>query len=151
MSKRHRNREGDLESLFLRLEELVLANSGEDEFEEIFKLVVAKLLDEQSGGSTRFRRWPSEAETFEAVSTLLREAEKAWPGILGMETRPRLLPEHLQVCVEALARHSIGGNDIQVLDGFFEFLVSKSAKGAKGQFFTPRHVVELCVRIVRPA
>ncbi len=35
MAKRHWNREGDLESLFLHLEELVLANSGEDEFEEI--------------------------------------------------------------------------------------------------------------------
>ena len=34
MTKRHWNRSGDLESLFLRLEELDLANSGEDEFEE---------------------------------------------------------------------------------------------------------------------
>ena len=38
MAKRHTNEIGNLESLFLRLEELVLANSGEDEFEEVFKL-----------------------------------------------------------------------------------------------------------------
>ena len=43
MAKRHSDQLGNLESLFLRLEELVLANSGEDEFEEIFELLVAKL------------------------------------------------------------------------------------------------------------
>ena len=40
MAKRHSDQLGNLESLFLRLEELVLGNSGEDEFEEIFKLPV---------------------------------------------------------------------------------------------------------------
>ncbi len=43
MAKRHANHLGSLESMFLRLEELVLAYSGEDEFEEVFKLLVAKL------------------------------------------------------------------------------------------------------------
>ncbi len=150
MAKRHWNREDDLESLFLHLEDLVLASSGEDEFEEVFKLLVAKLWDERSGRKTRFYVRGSGFETLEAICTLLRETEQAWPGILGMETRPRLRPEHLQVCVEALARHSIGGKDLQVLDGFFEYLVSKGAKGAKGQYFTPRHVVDFCVRVLRP-
>ena len=150
MAKRHWNRKGDLESLFLHLEELVLANSGEDEFEEVFKLLVAKLWDERSERKTRFYVRGSESETLEAICTLLRETEQAWPGILGMEIRPRLRPEHFQVCVAALARHSIGGKYLHVLDGFFEYLVSKSAKGAKGQYFTPRHVVDFCVRVLRP-
>jgi type I restriction enzyme M protein len=150
MAKRHWNREGDLESLFVRLEELVLANSGEDEFEEVFKLLIAKLWDERSGKASRFNALSSESDTFDAICGLLREAEKGWPGILGSEARPNLTPEHLQVCVEALARHSIGGNDLQVLDGFFEFLVSRGAKGSKGQYFTPRHVVDLCVRMLQP-
>ena len=54
MAKRHGNKIGDFESLFLRLEELVLANSGEDEFEEVFKLLVAKLWDERTGKARRF-------------------------------------------------------------------------------------------------
>ena len=150
MAKRHWNRQGDLESLFLRLEDLVLANSGEDEFEEIFKLLIAKLWDERSGRKPRFYGRDAEAETFAAVCALLREAEKAWPGILGIETRPKLTPEHLQICVEALARHSIANDDFRVLDGFFEHLVAKGSKRAKGQYFTPRHVVDLCVRALRP-
>jgi len=146
VAKRHSDQLGNLESLFLRLEELVLANSGEDEFEEIFKLLVAKLWDERCGKPPRFRSW---GETFSQLSELLREANKGWPGVL-VATVPSLTPEHLSVCVGVLARHRISDNDLEVLDGFFEFLVSKSAKGSKGQFFTPRYVVELCVRMLRP-
>ena len=151
MAKRHWNRRGDLESLFLNLEELVLASSGEDEFEEIFKLIIAKLWDEHSGKDARFFERSSDQETFKVVCNLLREAENAWPGILGTKIRPLLLPEHLKVCVGALSQHSIGGKDLEVLDRFFEHLVSKGSKGAKGQFFTPRHIVELCVRMLRPS
>src|SRR5262245_38613675 len=139
MAKRHGNHPGHLESLFLRLEELVLANSGEDEFEEVFKLIIAKLFDELSQDGSRFAPHEDHRETFAAVAELLKGANKRWPGIL-VELQPALRPEHLQICVEALARHRISNSNLEVLDGFFEFLVSRTAKGAKGQYFTPRHV-----------
>jgi type I restriction enzyme M protein len=148
MAKRHVNRAGDLESLFLRLEELVLANSGEDEFEEIFKLLIAKLWDEKSSRGSRFRIH-SGGKTVATICELLREANKEWPGILD-STEPALSPEHLEVCVDALSVHTISDNDLQVLDGFFEFLVSRTAKASKGQYFTPRHVIELCVQMMQP-
>lgn len=150
MSKRHSNRVGDLESLFLRLEELVLANSGADQFEEIFKLVLAKLWDERSGKPTRFKALNTQSETTHAIRSLLREADKAWPGVFA-EIEPALTDEHLEVCVEVLSRHAIADQDLQVMDGLFEYLVSRTAKGAKGQYFTPRHVVELCVRMMQPS
>ena len=87
MPKRHANRTGDLESLFLRLEELVLANSGKDEFEEIYKLLIAKLWDERSGRPARFRVHGDEGATAEAVRSLLREAGKAWPGVAAPPIR----------------------------------------------------------------
>lgn len=150
MAKRHSDQLGNLESLFLRLEELVLANSGADEFEEIFKLLVAKLWDEQCAEPPRFRLWERDTDTFVQVCDLLREANRGWTGVL-VATEPALTPEHLAVCVGVLARHRLSDSDLEVLDSFFEFLVSKSAKGAKGQYFTPRYVVELCVRMLRPA
>ena len=150
MAKRHTNKIGDLESLFLRLEELVLANSGEDEFEEVFKLLIAKLWDEKNSAGSRFSAKVSETETFAMVSELLSEAEKGWSGILEPGSKPLLTPEHLQVCVEALAPHSLADEAFEIMDGLFEFLVAKGSKGAKGQYFTPRHVVELCVKMLKP-
>jgi type I restriction enzyme M protein len=149
MTKRHHNQKGNLQSLFLRMEELVLANSGEDEFEEVFKLLIAKLWDEQSQQS-RFHCYNTDEATFAAINKLMQQAEKEWFGVLH-EVKSRLTPEHLSICVDAISKHTISNDSLDVIDSFFEFIVSKSAKGAKGQYFTPRHVVELCVRILRPA
>jgi type I restriction enzyme M protein len=149
MAKRHHNQKGNLESLFLHMEELVLANSGEDEFEEVFKLLIAKLWDERSQQS-RFHCYSTDEVTFEAIAKLMQQAEKEWSGVLD-DVKPRLTPEHLAICVDAISKHNVSNDSLDVIDSFFEFIVAKSAKGAKGQYFTPRHVVELCVRILQPA
>jgi len=151
LAKRHMNRVGDFESLFLRLEELVLANSGEDEFDEIFKLLIAKLWDEWNPNPGRFSIQKTPDETRRQVAGLLREATDAWPGILEGAPVPRLTPAHLEVCVQAMQPHTIGTSGLEVMDNFFEFLVSTTAKGSKGQYFTPRHVVDFCVRVLRPS
>ena len=46
MSKRHHSHVGDLQSVFVRLEELVLANSGQDEYKST-SLTIAKIYDER--------------------------------------------------------------------------------------------------------
>ncbi len=150
MAKRHRTQIGNLQSLFLRLEELVLANSGQDEFEEIFKLIIAKLYDEKFNRVSELIVNASPVEQFDAVSTILRKAENRWPGVLEPLPKSNLTPEHLSVCVSELAQHKISSSSLEGFDEFFEFLVSRAAKGNKGQYFTPRHVVEMCVQLVDP-
>jgi len=150
MAKRHINRLGDLHSLFLRLEELVLANSGQDEFDEVYKLLIAKLWDERSTGTKRFRIGATPEETQACIIELLHEADAEWSGVLGDDREPLLTSQHLEVCVEALTAHTITGDSFEVLDDFFEFMVSRGSKGSKGQYFTPRHVVEFCVRMLQP-
>lgn len=151
MAKRHQLRAGDWESIVGRLQELVLANSGEDEFQEIFKILIAKLYAEKAGGhAPMFRVYESPAATARAVNELIAHAASRWPGIVDGASRSRLMDEHLAICVEAIAGHSISDTNFEVLDGFFEFLVGRVAKGAKGQYFTPRQIVECCVRIIDP-
>ena len=151
MAKRHQIKAGDWESIVGRLQELVLANSGEDEFQEIFKILVAKLYAEKfAGRGVHFDTRRSPAETAALLNDLLAKAAAQWPGIVD-DARSRLTVDHLAICVEALTDYSICGSNFEVLDGFFEFLVGRVAKGSKGQYFTPRQVVECCVRIVDPA
>lgn len=150
MAKRHRSQVGNLQSLFLRLEELVLANSGQDEFDEIFKLVIAKLFDEKFNASPEFIVSPSATDVYDRITALLRKAESRWPGVLPPLAEPGLTPEHLSVCVGELAQHRLVTGSLESFDEFFEFLVARAAKGNKGQYFTPRHVVEMCVRLIDP-
>ncbi len=150
MAKRHNDRGGSLEAVIVRLEELVLANSGEDAFEEIFKLLIAKIWSEKTLPADRFQVLTTPGETYSSVCRLLVEANNAWSGVMGDDFLPRLTHEHMQVCVQSLARHRISGESFEVLDSFFEFLVARTAKESKGQFFTPRYVIDFCVRMLRP-
>lgn len=152
MAKRYSMHRGDWESVFGRLQELVMANSGEDEFEEIFKILVAKLFDEkQLGSNYGFHLYQSPTETAAAINALIAQAAERWRGILEIPAASRLTSEHLSICVEALQDYSLVNTSLEVLDGALEYLVSRVAKGAKGQYFTPRHVVECCVQIIDPS
>ncbi|WP_299486042.1 N-6 DNA methylase [Acaryochloris sp. IP29b_bin.137] len=42
------------------------------------------------------------------------------------------------------------GSNLRIMDDAFEYLLPTEAKKKKGQFFTPRHVVEMCVRMLNP-
>ena len=151
MPKRHQIRSGDWESVVGRLQELVLANSGEDEFQEIFKILVAKLFSEKFPDTAPlFQVHESPPTTARAINELIARAGSHWFGTISGDARSRLTDEHLTICVEAIADLSICDTHLEVLDGFFEYLVSHVAKGAKGQYFTPRQVVELCVKIIDP-
>src|SRR5687768_14737235 len=101
MAKRHHMVAGEWESVFGRLQELVLANSGEDDLREIVKLVVAKLLDERDGDGT-LGPAATPAETADRVNGLIAAAGARWPGVLPGAARSLLADEHLHVCVEAL-------------------------------------------------
>ena len=81
MAKRHQIKAGDWESIVGRLQELVLANSGLDEFQEIFKLLIAKLYSEKSPGRTSaFRVHGSPASTATAINELLSHAKFTMAG-----------------------------------------------------------------------
>nr|WP_246427921.1 N-6 DNA methylase [Paenibacillus phyllosphaerae] len=137
-----------LDALFIRLEEIILANSGESDFEEIFKLILAKVWDEQQGLNL-LRDHADESATIHAVNTLLGELSSHWTGILT-ETHTKLSPQHLAVCVGLLLPFRLTSYRFEALDAFFEYIVSRTAKGSKGQFFTPRHVVDFCIRMTNP-
>jgi type I restriction enzyme M protein len=151
MAKRHALRHGDWESIFGRLQELVLANSGEDEFEEIFKLLLAKLYDETCNTETRrFSLYENSSITADKINSLLTESLGRWAGIFDRQPKSRLRDDHLAVCVETLQDIELLDSSLVVLDGLFEYLVGQAAKGNKGQYFTPRHVIECCIRIIDP-
>jgi type I restriction enzyme M protein len=147
-----------LKSVILDMENLVLANAGVDAFDEVFKLVYAKLFDEWQaarGGKTKryleFRVGGSTAREFaEKVNTLFKKAMDQWPGVFPSGERIDLEPDHLKVCGSFLEDIKLFNSNLQVIDEAFEYLSIKAAKGEKGQYFTPRHVIDMCVKMLNP-
>lgn len=144
-----------LRQLIEDLEDEVLANAGVDVFEEVFKLIFTKLYDElhtysYEGEHLRFRNVNTAAQTKKAIQELFDEAKEKWEGVFPPDDKIRLTPEHLQVCVGSLEQWKLFNSNLDVVDEAFEYLVNKSSKGEKGQYFTPRWVIDLCVKMLNP-
>ncbi|MDS4056425.1 N-6 DNA methylase [Accumulibacter sp.] len=138
------------------LEELVLADSGKDEFNEIFKLIFAKIWDEKEALEHRankvveFRKAIDPVITYDRINNLFHKACEEWPGIFKQGEDIELANRHLQVCVGPIEGVRLMGSNLRIMDDAFEYLLPTEAKKKKGQFFTPRHVVEMCVRMLNP-
>ncbi len=150
-------RERDLKQIIQTLEELVLANSGADSFDEIFKLIYTKLFDEKEARTRpnqelHFRKSPTgnPDETKKIIEELFYEAKREWPDVFEQSDKIKLLPEHLSVCVGELQDVKLYGSNLRIIDEAFEYLIPDVSKKKKGQFFTPRVVIDMCVQMMNP-
>jgi len=161
-------------------EDEVLANAGVDVFEEAFKLIFAKLYDESKSGKDKdklafwleqdpantadnipetiskkfrnleFRNTGVETDTKDHIDQLFEDAKGKWKGIFPAGATIELTSSHLQTCVSYLENVKLFNSNLEVVDDAFEYLVNKDAKGDKGQYFTPRYVIDMCVKMLNP-
>lgn len=169
-----------LRSVIKEFEDEVLANAGVDIFEEAFKLIFTKLYDETQSKEDKkeinywlkfnkdktindfpkdlsknfrnlqFRNTGVETDTFEQITRLFDSAKEKWPGIFPKDEKIKLTATHLQTCVSYLQDIKLFNSNMEVVDDAFEYLVNKDAKGDKGQYFTPRYVIDMCVKMLNP-
>ena len=150
------NERKSLKDLILEMEDEVLANAGVDVFEEVFALIFTKLYDEmESGRNTarhlEFRNYgDTESELKEKIQRLFDKAKDKWEGVFNPGAKITLTPSHLSVCVSSLQDVKLFNSNLDVVDEAFEYLISKSSKGEKGQYFTPRYAIDLCVKMLNP-
>ena len=121
----------------------------ENSFDKIKEAIQG--VDDSSFRILEFRNTgQSEGDLKKKIQKLFDEAKKKWSGVFPEESKIDLSPSHLSVCVSSLQDVKLFNSNLQVIDEAFEYLVSKSAKGEKGQYFTPRHVIDMCVKMLNP-
>ena len=150
----HTTKKADLKEIIKSMEELVLANAGVDVFNEVFKLIYAKLYDEGQAITMRkdkeiyFRQYESTEKTYQTINDLFKKAINKWPGIFHKQENISLSPEHLSIVVGELEKARLLGSDLSIIDESFEYLIPEVAKGKKGQYFTPRHIIDMAVKML---
>jgi type I restriction enzyme M protein len=97
-----------------------------------------------------FRKALDPEITYDRINNLFHKACEEWQGIFKEGEDIELARRHLQVCVGPIEGVRLMGSNLRVMDDAFEYLLPTEAKKKKGQFFTPRHVVEMCVRMLNP-
>lgn len=148
----------DLSFIISRLEEMVLAQAGVNVFEEVFKLIYAKLYDEDQAKNVRpkkevhFRQYKEPKKTYAVINDeLFKGAIEEWPNIFDSTDKIELTPEQLQICVPFLEKNKFFGSgreELEIIDRAFEHLIAEVSKGQKGQYFTPRNVIKMCVKML---
>lgn len=176
-----------LKKIITDFEDVILANSGVDSFEEIFKLIFTKLYDEQKSAKDfdrityytedeqftsykdfteaikrlddskfrilefRSKRTEESDEAFrKRLNELFSEAKDEWGGIFESDSGFELTTEELNISVSYLQDIKLFNSNFEVIDDAFEYLVVKGQKSDKGQYFTPRYVIDMCVRMLNP-
>lgn len=148
----------NLKETVQRLEEDALANAGVNAFDELFKLFFAKLHDEfdpkkKDDSPMQFRVPEADPDTiYEIINGLFQEAKKrsGWGGIFDKEEILKLKDDALIKCASTLEPLRFHDADLDVIDAAFEYLINPEQKGQKGQYFTPRMVVDMCVKMTDP-
>jgi len=145
-----------LKKILLDLEELVLGNAGVDPFDEIFKLIYAKLYDEWRGINDPsyqlefFVGDRSPEQVKKVISNLLEGAKREWQGVFEPTDKIELRNDHLKVCVSFLEKIKLFNSNLRIIDEAFEYLIPQVSKRKEGQFFTPRPVEDMVVKMLNP-
>jgi type I restriction enzyme M protein len=144
----------DLKEEVQYLENAVLANAGVSAFEEIFKLIFAKLYDEftkADDDAMEFRTTTATPqEQYQRLNGLFKRACAEWPDIFSAAERIELTPEALVAVASAFQTKRFFDADLDIVDAAFEYMINPEQKPDKGQFFTPRPVVKMCVKMLNP-
>lgn len=147
----------DFLSIVRECEDYIKAHEGSNVFDEIFKLIIAKLFDEKTylkndDSKAHFRVGVFEApeEARVRIDELFEEATKRWSEIFEENEKILLNDESLAYAVSALQKAYLLKSPADILGSAFEVMVNPDMKGNKGQYFTPRHVVKMCIDILKP-
>ena len=118
---------------------------------EILKKAVEAIPDDDFRSMEFRNTGQTDTELKTKIQRLFDEAKDKWKGVFPeYATTFELSDSHLSVCVSSLQDVKLFNSNLQIVDEAFEYLVSKSAKGEKGQYFTPRHVIDMCVKMLNP-
>lgn len=148
----------NLRALIVQLEHDALANAGVNAFDELFKLFFAKLHDEfqpkkKSTDPVEFRvPIGSPEDVYRRFNDLFQAAKKRphWGEIFDEGEKLKLQGEALKLCASAIEPFTLARTDLEVVDAAFEYLINPEQKGQKGQYFTPRPVVKMAVKMLNP-
>ncbi|MCO5069194.1 MAG: N-6 DNA methylase [Kiritimatiellae bacterium] len=148
----------NLRALIVQLEHDALANAGVNAFDELFKLFFAKLHDEfqpkrKPSDPVDFRvPVGSPEDIYRRFNDLFQAAKKRphWNESFDEGEKLKLQGEALKLCASAIEPFALARTDLEVVDAAFEYLINPEQKGQKGQYFTPRPVVKMAVKMLNP-
>ena len=154
----------NLLNAFKRCHDFIHANQGgskEQIFWEFLKILFTKIEDEQHEGRPRFairnsderNTAPGQKEVKDRIEQLFREVkERKEFRPLFTDTAQGILfnADVVTFIVAQLEKYDFLHSSVDVKGVAYEAIVGPTLEGTKGEFFTPRNVVKLVVKMLDP-
>ncbi len=154
----------NLLAAFKRCHDFIHGNQGgskEQIFWEFLKILFAKIEDEQHEGRPRFairnaderNSRSGQQEVRDRVETLFRDvkARKEYRGLFDDAVEGiRLNADVVAYIVAQLEKYDFLHSSVDVKGMAYETIVGPTLEGVKGEFFTPRNVVKMTVKMLDP-
>jgi len=143
----------DLRSTVYMLEQRVLSNDGVNAFDEIFKLIFAKLFDEHNNKKQNDEldfQVKIGSNIIDDIEVLFTKAKNKWKDVFKDKDEIELSEETLISVISELQEYKVFETDFEILDTAFEHMISGDSKGEKGQYFTPRPIIDIIVQMMNP-
>ena len=150
----------DLRATFKRCHNYIYVNQGlqkAEAFHEMLKLIFSKVYDEtESTGPLRFFVRSEERKSeagqrrlkSERIDPLFSRVKERYPYIFKIDETIELNLRVLAYIVSELQRIALLRTETDVKGGAYEELVGENLRGARGEYFTPRNVCDMAVKIV---
>lgn len=119
---------------------------------EIIKILFCKIHDEihNIGKDFTIRTNESEQEIGNKIKRLFEKVKEAYPDVFDEEEKIYLDYKSIKYVVEKLQNYSLVKTERDVISEAFQVFWGPGLRGEKGQFFTPRNVVKMCVDMLDP-
>jgi type I restriction enzyme M protein len=127
-------------------------------FFELLKVIFCKIHDERNfPNPLEFYATAKEKKTndgrltvFNRISKIFEAVKRQYPAIFDVNDSIKLQPRSLAYIVGELQRYSFLSTNIDVKGKAYEELVGANLRGDRGEFFTPRNVQKMTIRMLSP-
>ncbi len=146
---------------FRRCHNYIAGNQGlqkSEAFWELLKLIFCKIQDERYSPEVTFYVSANERQSLNGqlkakarIDKLFKDVTSDYPQIFKRTDEVELHPPVLAYIVSQLQMYSLLDSDIDVKGKAYEEVVGSNLRGDRGEFFTPRNVCRMAVRMLDPA
>lgn len=153
----------ELKSTFETIHNYIYANEGllkDKVFNEMLKVIFIKLVDEKlPSPKCEFRITKNEMEKLEKgeekefikrVENLFDEVKKRYSDVFGINEKLTLKPVTVGFVVSQLQKYSLTQTPADVKGTAFQTFVYAHQRGDRGEFFTPKPILDLTVSFLNP-
>jgi len=142
---------------FKRCHDYIYGNQNRrDAFWQLLYLIFAKILDEKSSsreffvGATERNTEEGERRIAKRIKGLFARAQEEYSDVFEGDEKIELKDRALAFVASELARYSLLSTDTDAKGMAYEAITSTTMKRERGQFFTPRNIIQMMVDIVDP-